>query len=213
MPELGAFQDAFCAALRGEVFAQAPWRAADHEAPGMSVYRNTILKGAVDVLAGIYGTVVKLAGEDWFRGAAADYARDRPPASPSLVRYGADFPDWLAAFPPAQDSPYLAEAARLDELWNAAYFAADAEPLPPTAFAGLREPHLAHLTTRLHPSAGLAAFRHNIASLWLAHRAPEPALDGFELTQTPEQVLVVRPALDVEVRRLAPAAYTSRRSV
>jgi hypothetical protein len=207
MPSLSSFQDAFCAALQGETAALAPWRPPDGEAPGLSVYRNTVAKGSADALAATYRTVEQLVGKDWFRAAAVTYAAARPPIRPSLLDYGGDFADWLASFPPAQDTPYLAEVARIDRLWQEAYFAPDAVPLAAEAFGGLRPDELGRLTTRLHPSARLAAFDRNIVSLWLAHQAPALALDEFELADEPERVLVVRPAMDVAVRIIDRGGY------
>jgi hypothetical protein len=207
MPELTAFEDAFCAALAGQPMALALWRPPHGEAPGLSVYRNTVAKGSVDALAATYRTVVQLVGEDWFRGAAVAYVTARPPTKPSLLDYGADFPDWLEEFPPAQDTPYLARVAHIDHLWREAYFAPDAAPLAADAFAALEASEFGSLHIRLHPSARLAAFDQNIVSLWLAHQAPTPALDGFELVDTPERVLIVRPALEVDARILDGAAF------
>ena len=207
MPELSAFEDAFCAALLGESATLAPWLPPDGEAPGLSVYRNTVAKGAADALAATYRTAEQLVGEDWFRGAAVAYAMAKPPLRPALLDYGRDFPDWLASFPPAQDTPYLASVARIDRLWQEAYFAPDADPLGPEAFVQLRPIDFGWLSVRLHPSARLATFEQNIASLWLAHQAPVPSLDGFELADTRERVLVSRPGLEVEVRILDAAAY------
>ena len=207
MPELSAFEDAFCAALLGESATLAPWLPPDGEAPGLSVYRNTVAKGAADALAATYRTAEQLVGEDWFRGAAVAYAMAKPPLRPALLDYGRDFPDWLASFPPAQDTPYLTPVAEMDRLWWEAYFAPDADPLAPEAFAELQPSDFGWLSVRLHPSAQLAAFDQNIASLWLAHQARIPSLDGFELADIQERVLVGRPALEVEVRILNGAAY------
>jgi len=206
MSDLGDFQDAFCAALEGRGDRLAPWLGGADEAPGLSVYRNTVVKGSVDALAATYETVAQLVGEAWFRAAAVAYVRDRPPTRPSLMDYGDDFADWLAAFPPAQDMRYLADVARLDRLWMDAYFAPDADPLPATALANLGPDDLARQTARLHPSARLAVFGRNIVSLWLAHRT-DRGLEGFELSDEGERALVFRPALDVDVRRLEPAAF------
>src|SRR5882672_3770243 len=207
MHDLSAFQDAFCAALRRPTASLAPWLPPDGEAPGLSVYRNTVVKGSVDALCATYRTVVLLVGEDWFRAAAVAHAMASPPVTPSLLDYGADFPDWLADFPPAQDTPYLPHVARLDRLWQEVYFAADAEALGAEAFARVQPSDLGRLTARLHPSARLAAFEQNIVSLWLAHQAPASSLDAFELADTPERVLIARPQLEVGVSVLDDASY------
>ena len=133
MPELLDFQDAFVAAIGGHRAALSPWLD-EAEHPGLAVYRNTIARGCVDALADNFPTVQTMVGEDWFRAAAALFAREAPPASAALLDYGADFPAWLQRFPPAAELPYLAQTrltlhpsvrfaafdAGLPSLWRAA---------------------------------------------------------------------------------------------
>lgn len=207
MLELSAFQNAFCSALKGKSAKLAAWGLSNGEAPGLSVYRNSVAKASADALAATYRTVEQLVGEDWFRAAAVVYATDHPPVHPSLLDYGGSFPEWLASFPPAQDTPYLAQVAEIDKLWLEAYFAPDAEPLAPAAFSRLRPSELGRLSARLVPSARLAAFDQNIVSLWLAHHDLAASPDGFELTDAPERMLIARPFMEVEVWLLDAAGY------
>ena len=207
MRSLGSFQDALGDALRGDVGAIAPWLATSlSDTPGLSVYRNTVTRGSVDVLVATFSTVVRMVGEDWFRAAAAIYVADRPPSTPSLLSYGEDFPDWLSTFPQAQDTPYLSAIACLDRLWWEAYFAAEADILDPEAVSRLDAEELESTTLRLHPSVRLAAFDHNLGSLWLKHR--DDASPGeFEITDTAECVLIVRGGLQVESKTISPASH------
>ena len=197
MRSLAAFQSALGEALQGETSAIAPWLETPlSDTPGLSVYRNTVTRGSIDVLAGAFSTVVGLVGEDWFRAAAAIYVTDHPPSMPSLLHYGDDFADWLASFPPAQDTPYLSAVAQLDRLWWDAYFAAEAERLDLTVLPQLDVAALQSTALVLHPSVRLAAFDYNLASLWLAHRNNgQPG--EFEIAAEPEAILMVRNGLDV----------------
>ncbi|MEW6690119.1 MAG: DNA-binding domain-containing protein, partial [Pseudomonadota bacterium] len=84
---LAAFQDAFAAALAADEPRSAlPQLGAQ---PGFAVYRNTVMKGCIDALQANYPAVERLVGEEWFRAAAAVYARAEPPAHASLLDYGA----------------------------------------------------------------------------------------------------------------------------
>jgi hypothetical protein len=208
MPDLSDFQDAFSAALLGDSAPLAPWLSiAPAEAGGLAVYRNTVARGAVDALLATYTTVATMVGENWFRAAAATYAEDHGPREPSLLRYGADFAEWLSRFPPAQDTPYLPQIARLDRLWWESYFAADAPRLDPNALAGLAAADLVESTVRLHPSVRLATLEQSLASLWLAHREPVGALGDFQIEDRPEQMLFVRTGLEVQARVLEAGAF------
>uniref|UniRef100_UPI001438C0FE HvfC/BufC N-terminal domain-containing protein n=1 Tax=Caulobacter sp. SSI4214 TaxID=2575739 RepID=UPI001438C0FE len=102
MSELLDFQDAFVAALDGAPEGLSPWLGPDAGLAGLTVYRNTIAKGCVDALAANFPTVLSMVGEEWFRAAAALFAREAPPASAALQDYGEAFPAWLGRFPPAE---------------------------------------------------------------------------------------------------------------
>ena len=207
MHSLGAFQSALGQALRGETTAIAPWLETPvSETPGLSVYRNTVTRGAIDILVATFSTVVSLVGEDWFQAAAAVYVGEHRPATPSLLRYGDDFADWLASFPPAQDTPYLPAIAHLDRLWWKAYFAGEAGGLDPTLLPALDATALESTALVLHPSVQIAAFDYNLASLWLSHRDKgDPG--EFEIAAVPERLLIVRSGLEVTASLISPSAH------
>jgi len=204
MPELLDFQDAFVAALRGERSALSPWLAPGAGEAGLSVYRNTIAKGCVDALAANFPTVQSMVGEDWFRAAAALFAREAPPTRAALLDYGEDFPGWLGRFPPAQDLPYLVGVAHLDRLWTEALFAAEARPLSAETLAAVPPEALAEICLRLHPSVRLAAFEAGLPSLWSAAR---DGREDLELSEQVEALLLVR-AKGAVIRRVIGEAET-----
>ena len=189
MPELLEFQDAFMAAIGGERSALSPWLAPGTGEAGLSVYRNTIAKGCVDALAANFPTVLSMVGEDWFRAAAALFAREAPPTHAALLDYGEDFPSWLGRFPPAQDTPYLVGVAHLDRLRTESLFAAEAPVLTADALAALPPEALAETRLRLHPSVRFAAFDAGLPSLWAAAREGR---EDLELSETPEALLFIR---------------------
>ncbi|USQ96860.1 HvfC/BufC N-terminal domain-containing protein [Caulobacter sp. RL271] len=204
MPELLDFQDAFVAALAGSPSALSPWLTPGEGQAGLAVYRNTIAKGCVDALSANFPTVLSMVGEDWFRAAAALFAREAPPTSGALLDYGEALPAWLERFPPAQDLPYLAGIAHLDRLWTEALFAAEASILTAETLAALPPDELARARLPLHPSVRFAAFEAGLPSLWLAAREGREDLD---LSGSPETLLLVR--RDGSVRsRVAGAAET-----
>ncbi len=191
MPELLDFQDAFVAALGGERSALSPWLAPDAGEAGLSVYRNTIAKGCVDALAANFPTVLSLVGEDWFRAAAAMFAREAPPTGAALLDYGEEFAAWLGRFPPAQDTPYLVGVAHLDRLRLESLFAVEAPALTAEALAALAPEVLAETSLRLHPSVRFAAFDASLPSLWAA---AYEGREDLELSETPETLLFIRAA-------------------
>lgn len=161
---LGAFQDAFVEALYQRPAAELQAIAAQ---PAFEVYRNTVLKGCVDALCDNFPAVERLVGSDWLRAAAAIHARETPPSDARLVFYGEGFADFLAAFEPARELPYLADVARLDRLWIEA-FAAPREPLLELAsLAGMSASDLARGCLQPRASARWRWFAEQpIYSIW-----------------------------------------------
>lgn len=196
---LAGFQDAFATALLAPEFT--PELEALVSQPGFAVYRNTVLKGCVDALQANFPSVDRLVGEEWFRAAAAVYARTNLPRRPALIGYGENFADFLASFPPAGELPYLACVARLDRYWTEAHAARDEEALPAQAVAGLSREELARTTLRPHASARWAWFAEGpVYTIWRRNRvAPDVAAkNGTPIEWCGEGGLVVRPHAVVE---------------
>ena len=172
MTTLAGFQDAFSRALLSAAdepdwpFAPVVFQA------GFAVYRNTVMKGCIDALQANYPSIERLVGEEWFRAAAAVYVRSHPPRDTRLLELGADFADFLAAFGPASELPYLPGVARLDRLWTEAHTACDAASLDAAALAGLAPEQLADAVLQPHPAARWAWFEEMpVRSIWQRNRA------------------------------------------
>ena len=150
---LADFQNAFAQALLAPPEPAAGTLAALIAQPGFAVYRNTVIKSCIDALQANYPAVARLTGEGWFRSAAATYVRSNLPRDPSLLRYGASFPDFVAALDAARDLPYLPGVARLDRLWTEAHSACDEVVLSAAAIANLEPAQLAAAV--LHPHAAV----------------------------------------------------------
>lgn len=195
MPE--DFHRALDAAITGPDHMLVPWLAG--EGAGLAVYRNTVAKGRADALAGLFPTVQRLVGEDWFRDAALIFAADHPPTSPVLDDYGQAFPAWLARFEPALLLPYLPPVARMDLAWSRAHRSADAPVLTADGLAGR---DLFGSRAALHPSVQLYWFDWTAPSIWLANRpdaAPDQVVDW---TDRAEGIVIYRPDMTVLQRRL-----------
>jgi hypothetical protein len=164
------------------------------------VYRNNVFASLIDVLAGRFSMVGRLVGEEFFRAMARVYVEREPPRSPVLLRYGGSFADFVTDFPPAAPVPYLADVARLEWAWHAAYHAPDATPLTLAELADAAH-GAEHTSLALHPSLHVVRSPYPVVMIWqLAARKGED--EPTRLPAEGEDALVVRPRLDVEVRRL-----------
>ena len=202
---LAAFQDAFAAALAvpegrgGGGLPGHPDLAALVAQPGFAVYRNTVTKGCVDALQANYPSIAGLVGEAWFRAAAVVHARAHPPLRPTLLDYGAGFAEFLAAFEPARELPYLPDVARLDRCWTEAHVARDEVPVAAAMLARLEPADLARTVLRPHASARWAWFDDQpIRSIWqrsreVAHGEAVAGDVNADIRWGGEGVLIVRP--------------------
>jgi Putative DNA-binding domain len=170
--------------------------------PGFAVYRNTVLRGCIDALQANFPAVARLVGDEWFRAAAAVYARREPPDAPTLLTYGQTFAAFLAQFEPAAELPYLADVARIDRLWSEAHVAADDDTLDPATLAQLAPEDLRRHSLRPHATARWAwCEEHPIYTLWSRNRESVGAFDA-EIDWCGEGVLLTRPHGAVEHQTL-----------
>ena len=161
--------------------------------PAHPVYRNTVLKGCIDALQANFPAVARLVGEEWFRAAAAVYARQDPPRVPMLLEYGAGFADFLASFGPAAEFPYLPAVARLDRFWSESHAAADEAPLHAQALARLAPEILGDRVLKPHAAARWAWFALPAFTIWSRNRGDASAGDEPEIDWRGEGALIVRP--------------------
>jgi hypothetical protein len=196
---LAEYQHAFVRALLAEdpLAGVPPALARLAAQPGFAVYRNTVLKGCIDALQANFPAVVRLVGEEWFRAAAAVYARQQLPTQPTLLSYGAGFAGFLASFAPAAELPYLPDVARLDRFWSEAHVARDEPPLRPSAIA---QADLERVILRPHAAARWAWFEQlPIFTIWQRNR--DAAFDhdaAPEMVWRSEGALITRPGEAVQ---------------
>jgi len=203
----GGDQDVFVLALR-DPGAALPRGVVAHNSAAprkrFAVYRNNVAVGLAAALEARFPATRKIVGEDFFNGVGKLFTAAHPPRSPLMMFYGDEFPAFLAAFEPARDVPYLAGVAWLEAAHTRAYHAADAKPLTPAALHGTPPAALADLRFILHPSLEIVASDYPIVTIW--------AMNSGEMELAPisdwrgEDALVLRPGLDIEVRRLPPGA-------
>ena len=171
------------------------------DAARFSVYRNNVISGLIRALAQMFPVTERLVGTEFFAAMAQGFVLGHKPATPLLMDYGANFPDFVATFAPAAGLPYLADVARIEVARIGAHHAADAAPLLVTDLAGVASHALPGLSLVPHPSARLVRSRFPAGSIWAAHQAAEVAPVAAASAET---VLVLRPALSVFVHILPP---------
>lgn len=203
---LADYQRAFAQALSAEDSrSAAPELTRLVTQPGFAVYRNTVLKGCIDALQANFPAVSRQVGDEWFRAAAAVYARRELPTAPTLLTYGQTFAAFLARFEPAAELPYLAAVAGVDRLWSEVHIAADDTILEPAALAQLVPDDMGRVTLRPHAAARWAwCDEHPVYTLWSRNR--DAAADfSAEIDWRGEGVLLTRQQATVTYRELSHA--------
>jgi len=202
-------QSSFVKALLGAPEPTLPWS----RQPGFDVYRNTVLRGAIDALAANVPSVHRLLGDDTFDAAAGAFVRARLPRDGGGVRYGAALPHFLASFPLVADIDYLPGVAALDLAWIESHLAADAPVLDAADVYALTAEQLLHGHLVPHPAARWLSFPVPAFTIW-RHEREDRRLEGA-LSWRGESALLTRPkgtvvwrALDAgEVQFLAACAF------
>jgi len=180
------FQSSFVKALLGASEPTLPWS----RQPGFDVYRNTVLRGAIDALAANVPSVHRLLGDDAFDVAAGAFVSARLPRDGRMVRYGAGLPDFLASFPPVAEIDYLPGVAALDLAWIESHLAADAPLLAAADVFALTAEQLLHGRLVPHPAARWLTFRVPAFTIW-RHEREERRLEDA-LSWRGESALLTR---------------------
>jgi hypothetical protein len=210
VPSLAELQADFVRALRDR-HAPSPDAVTSHTSARpvarFDVYRRNVHASLIQLLEARFPAVARLTGEEFFRAMALAFVTAALPRSPVLIGYGEDFPDFAERFEPAADLAYLADVARLEWLQHAAYHAADAKSLTATDLAVIPPDALPAVQFRLHPSLRLLTSPYPVLAIWRTNRE-DTEVKQVALDAGADALLILRPALDVEVRRLPPGAAT-----
>ena len=213
MSSLRELQAGFRAALLDEAEARVVSEIIDDglgASARLAVYRHHVFTSLTEALEATYPVVCRLVDRRFFGWVADQYVRVRPPAGPCLFEYGADFPEFVAAFPACAHLPWLADVARLEWAMNAALHAPDALPLEPEALRALDPAALARLTLRLDPSVTLLASRWPVDAIWRANQAGANLTVTVDLDAGGASLEVRRVDDDVVLRALPPATFALR---
>jgi hypothetical protein len=136
----------------------------------IAVYRNNVFASLTDVLCDAFPAICRLVDDRFFAYAAHEFIRDHPPMRPCLADYGAQFPDFLAVFPPCRELSYLGDVARFEWLLSRAAHAENALPIDPLALASLAPEDTPRLVLQLDPSLAYLASPWPIDRIWQANR-------------------------------------------
>lgn len=168
-----------------------------------NVYRNNVVVSLCEALGKTYPSIKALLGDDYFNALARAFVTENPPQSAVLIWYGAEFADFIAAFPPLEAYPYLSDVARAEWAWLQAYHAADVAPMDPADLSALPPEEVGDARFQRHPAAWVISTAWPVWDLLRVNRFEEEAEIDLSAGQP---ILITRPELDVEVICLRPGA-------
>src|SRR5262245_14399511 len=161
----------------------------------LDVHRR-IAASLVDILAARYPITRQMIGEESFAALSRSYAKQFPPISSALARYGASMPEYIRELGSAPSIEYLADVAHLE---SARAYAAQAPHVRPIRFGAFSR----CLTIELHPSASLVTSRFPVVSIWESQIRNDDKPPQWR----PEAALVIRPEREVQIWRLPPGGH------
>jgi len=160
------------------------------------IHRRHFAKSITAALEKTFPAVVSLVDARFFAFAADAFIRSKPPVSPCLSEYGAELPEFLAAFPACACLPYLPDVARLEWAIHTAYHAHDSA----AGESALFHPSLRHLVSRFPV--------HRIWNVALG-RAEGPV----DLSSGPVRLMIYRAGDDVSVEVLTETEFRVHRAL
>ncbi len=204
MPEAADWQCEFANALL-ELNLPAPSFAIDPTGQPSSrrfgIYRNNILRGLIEALKDMYPATARIVGEEFFEAMAREFVLVHPPHTPVLLEYGGGFADFVETFEPAAELPYLGDVCRIERAWLEAYHAAECEALDQNELRSIQSTDASQLRFLFHPSTRLLASRFPALTIWSTNIDDEIPVP-VDIYDGGENILIVRPEANVEVRAL-----------
>lgn len=173
-------QEDFYAAMYGGVEAEAPLCARLVHPPEvaqrrLAAYRRSIFGNLNAALLATYPVVANIVGLPFFRESARLYLASHPSLSGDLNEMGGDFGDFLAAYAPAAELPYLPDTARLEWLVQNVYYAADSGPADLSGLARYSPEEWGELRFRVDPAHARLDKPWPLADIW---RVNQPGYAG-----------------------------------
>ena len=177
----------------------------------LRIYENNTRMSLTATLIAVFPVTVRLVDERFFRYAANEFIKVNPPTEPRLVRYGAEFPNFLRTFEGLAEMPFVSETARLE--WAIAE-ALDAPSWPGVPLSAL-DAETASATPELvmQPSLRFVISHWPVLSIWSAHQQNGDPASVKDLARKPERIALWRAGDNIRFSLLGSAEFSFRHSL
>lgn len=172
----------------------------------MKVYRNNIIRSLTDAVMAALPMTEKLVGREFLEQAMRAFVVANLPGQGNLNLYGMEFPNFIRTYEPAANLPYLQDFTKLEWLWETSYYAPDDLPLDPAELINIPEEDMPNLQFSFRKSFALLQSEYPLDEIVDFCRAEDQ--DNLQqLSDRCCKLMVYRPDLKVELRRLDDAEY------
>jgi len=208
MPSLRDLQQGFADAVFGPqdvapgFSVVAPAKGAER----IAIYRTAVFANYRNALSATYPVVKRLTGAPFFHAAVDAFVRAHPSTSGDLNVYGGSFGDFLVAYAPAAELPYLPDVARLEWAIDEAQRAPDRVRVPEAVLAALTAvpgESLPELRFALDTSCRFVASAYPILRIWQVNQPDHVGDDRVMLDDGADTLLVRRDPRGIALERLA----------
>ncbi|HXP74475.1 MAG TPA: DNA-binding domain-containing protein [Stellaceae bacterium] len=210
MPSLEELQKDICDAICvGDDTRVSELIAGDGMDPAsrLRIYRNHAVITLTDALKATYPVVCRLVSDRFFAYAAHEFIREHLPEQPNLAEYGAEFPGFLAQFPPCHDLGYIADIARLEWAINQALHADNVAAIARGDLSGISSADAPRLVLTMHPGLRLVESRWPVERIWRANQADGDPDLSIDLDSGGVRLQVHRRGDRVMLKSLSPCEF------
>lgn len=180
MPDLQTLQNAMTAAILGGSTAFVSEELNAGQASALlrfGIFRNNSYMSLTECLKTVFPVTVRLSDERFFSYVAQEFITRQPPGEARLSSYGAEFPRFLAQFPPCRNFPIIAEMAALE--WAIAGSLNDAEEeAAPISLITDASANGADMGLCLQPNLRFAVARWPLLGVWENHLKHHVVMTG-----------------------------------
>lgn len=179
----------------------------------IAIYRNNVFSNYRKTLSTVYPVVELLVGEQFFRQTADTYVNAYPSLSGDLNEYGANFPQFLAAYAPVSKLPYLPDVANLEWLIELVFHAADEMPKVLEKLVNVPEEKYGELHFLLNPASQLFQSNYPVANIWQVNQADWQEYSAVDLQLGGCELLILRKGFSISINPLTKGEYAMLRGL
>jgi hypothetical protein len=211
--QLHKLQQDFFTSLQGKEPSQALLAVIDGTAElsaveRLKIYQHSRIEAIISSLEDSFPVCQQLVGKEFFHAMAWRFAVKQGGASPDINSYNPYFPAFIENFKPAQQLPYLALVAQLEQLIEqlATDYSERIQPQPLAALADLHVDQQAQVIFTCGEPSYLYQADFPVDKIWASNQPDYKGNDRIDLMEGGVYLLIYR-RQQVELRRLTEQQY------